>query len=686
MMSHFKTTLKNGLKQGAIYFQFCSQQKSLWSKEDGQEHQEDHESWTAKHIEELFTQFFPNDLDAIQAGKPTRGVLTIVSHGNLILLAHPGDQPKLEVFVPPHAEAKFEEAWQKLHGQVQESVNQAISWTPPLPVDAPLTPPSAELFVPPQLDSSVGIALSAPMEEHAIEVKKSSQESELPAGISMSPIAEEQEAPQNATSYELDEAMNRSIPLTDLSGGADFVELSLTLPTPPSAPDAAENSGNFSISHTQMGLNIWNTTPSETAKEEGTDAESAGVPPPPTSVNKVPEPPVLLPTELGEEAPVNPFTLPSIEQEQAAQPVAMPSSKEEAPSRHDFAQLLASITQPGWWECFGLAGAPVFVRHDTGGERQMRTWPAVNELEEILLKTMPNTSLQQWRDHGEATFCYGSQIRHRVRVMRSQDQIHVAVRALLQPMPTWEQLHLPESVRRFTDMNRGLVLVCGPSNSGRSTTLAALLNHITKYRKAHIQTLEQPVEYIIEPAHGHVWQQEVNQGMLPHLLKQLPFSSPDVVMVSDINHPRVLREALNLAEKGHLVFAGFTANTSMHAIERMVELFPATEQAHIRNQIADNLRGVVAQLLLQKRSGGRIPAFDVLMMNKTTHAHIREGKINLIASNIQSKKSEGHVLLHESIMTLVQNGMVDSREAFAKAPDRDLLQSPTGKKPGNSAA
>lgn len=691
MISHFKTTLKNGLKLGAIYFQFSCKQKSAWTKEDGKEHQEDHEPWTAEQIVALFTQFFPDDLEAIQAGKPTRGVLTVLSHGNLILLAQPGDEPKLEIFVPPHAEAKFEEAWRKVQEQAQNAVSPAVDLTPSLAEPHEIPVPETEgQFVPPEIADGIGIALSAPPEENlAIEVKKGTQSSEPSADASLNTGIGHDNEGSNPSTYDVDEALSHSIPLTALSGDVDFLELPMApLPNEEKVSEKTGSAEDFSISHTQVGLNIWSTPTSEKPVEKAAVQEEQippPPPPPPVSANRVQEPPVLLPTELGEEAPVNPFTLPSIEQDQAPEPAAA-ELKTEHPSSHAFAQLIANLTQPGWWECFGLAGSPVFVRHDTGVERQMRTWPAQAELEEILLQTMPTFARKQWQEHGEVTFCYGSQIRHRVRATRSHDTIHVTARALSQPMPTWEQLGIPESVRRLTDLGRGLVLVCGPSNSGRSTTLAALLNHITKYRKAHVQTLEQPVEYVIDSSHGHVWQQEVNLATLPHLLRKIPLSSPDVVMVSDVNQPRVLREALNLAEKGHLVFAGFTANTSVHAIERMVDLFPPTEQVHIRNQIADNLRGVVAQLLLQKRSGGRIPAFDVLIMNKSSHTYVREGKINLIGTNVQSKKTEGHALLHESIMTLVQNGTVDSREAFAKAPDRDTLQSPAGKKSGNSAA
>lgn len=762
MMNHFKITLKSGLQQGAIYFDFCCKKPSIWAQQNGQEHQEKHPSWTAEAIHALFTQFFPNDLESIQAGKPTRGILTIVNHGNLILLAHPGDEPRLEIFVPPHAEAKFEHAWRQLQDMQlqQEELPQEVPdmWIPQQPEEQAAVSEQAVVSLsatveeeeaepsdlptdtaeeaPQQPQERLSVSLSAPMEDdHAIEVKKVSEPIDMPLG---SILGDEEQASSTSSQSDEDELPSRSIPLTALSGGADLVELSFT----PSQNGAKQNEDNktraqemFSISHTQMGLNIWNVIQNEpdpkaqmeadaeaeesddvpliedassVAEMDEPEAEEVNAftpPPPPISVSAlgipvpemripdisipdIPAPPVS-PAELSTDLPMNnPFTMPAIEEDQTRQnPTAQKRDAQTDAISHNqpFAQVLAGLTQPGWWECFGLSGAPVFVRHDSGVERQMRTWPDREQLENLLLKSMPTSARQQWQEQGEATFCYGSQIRHRVRVIRSEDHIHIAVRALMQPLPTWEQLGLPDAVRKFADLNRGLVLVCGPSNSGRSTTLAALLNHITKYRKAHIQTLEQPVEYIIEAAQGHVWQQEVTSATnVARLLKQLPLSNPDIVMVSDVNHPLVLREALLLAEKGHLVFAGFTANTSMHAIERVIDLYPATEQAQIRHQIADNLRGVVAQLLLQKRTGGRVPACDVLVMNRSAQALIREDKVALIPNNVQSKKSEGHVVLHESIMTLVQSNVVDAREAQAKIPDRDTLPTP-GKKPGSAA-
>lgn len=736
MISHFKTTLKTGLQQGGVYFDFSTKKASTWSKQDGQEHREEHTPWTAEHVNALFTQFFPHDLDAIQAGKVTRGILTIVNHGNLILLAHPGDEPRLEIFVPPHGEAKFEETWNALQNP-EPPQNLPPLWTPNIP-DATDALPVSMLeeqndgtsgFIPTEIPNetpqglqepaSGSVCLSAPMDdEHAIEVKQTSRPLDMPVGTALDDDHE-----KGAASYEIDEGPSRSIPLTSLSGGADLVELSFLPPEDVkkevASPEKHESEDMFSISHTQMGLNIWmqDAKPTDTplandASDNAANAEASGVPedmnevgafiPPPPTMDSAPSKqiPTAVPppfpasepaahpyafSELGgDEAMGNPFSLHSIQDEFTKEPIA--NNADVAPTSHAFAQMLAGLTQPGWWECFGLSGSPVYARHDIGVERQMRTWPAREELENLLLKSMPDSMRQQWQEQGEATFCYGLQIRHRVRAIRSQNSIHIAVRALMQPLPTWEQLGLPGIARKFADLNRGLVLVCGPSNSGRSTTLAALLNHITKTRKTYIQTLEQPVEYIIEAAQGHVWQQEIaNSKDLSHFLEQIPLSNPDVVMVADVNQPRVLREALLLAEKGHLVLAGFTANTSMHAIERMIDLFPTTEQAQVRHQIADNLRGIVAQLLLQKRTGGRIPACDVLVMNKAAQALIREDKMALIANNVQSKKSEGHVLLHESILALVQNNVVDAREAQARTPDRDMLQHSNSKKSGSAA-
>lgn len=740
MINHFKTTLKTGLQQGAIYFDFRCQKASAWAKQDGQEHQEEHAPWTAEHISTLFTQFFPHDLEAIQAGKPTRGILTVVNHGNLILLAHPGDEPRLEIFVPPHAEAKFEEAWRRLQEPEPEPKQEdAISsmWTPQIPQKQEVAPLSKAIEPEDEPSNQTtetaeeapqerhSVNLSAPLDtEHAIEVKKVSEPIDMPVGTAL-----ENEEKSQPASYELDEVASRGIPLTALSGGADLVELAFIPPHKENKPNEApakpsQDQEMFSISHTQMGLNIWNVMQNEAphddaplmdeassvaemneAEAKELDAYAPPPPPPPppparaiahgaassmpTSIPDIPTAPASLSESSINASMNNPFTMHSVEEDQShnhkePEPQNI-EAKMDTGSSSSFAQILAALTQPGWWECFGLSGAPVFVRHDAGVERQMRTWPAREELEKLLLKSMPSFARQQWQEQGEATFCYGSQIRHRVRAIRSEGSIHIAVRALMQPLPTWEQLGLPDSVRKFADLNRGLVLVCGPSNSGRSTTLAALLNHITKYRKVHIQTLEQPVEYIIEPTQGHVWQQEITSTTnVAHLLKQLPLSNPDIVMVSDVNDPLVLREALLLAEKGHLVFASFTANTSMHAIERMIDLFPGKEQTQIRHQIADNLRGIVAQLLLQKRTGGRVPACDVLVMNKTAQAHIREDKAALIANNVQSKKTEGHVLLHESIMALVQSNVVDAREAQGKIPDRDVLHS-QGKKTGSAA-
>jgi twitching motility protein PilT len=244
-------------------------------------------------------------------------------------------------------------------------------------------------------------------------------------------------------------------------------------------------------------------------------------------------------------------------------------------------------------------------------------------------------------------------------------------------IPTAEEINLPDSIRRFTHLNRGLVLVTGPTGSGKSTTLAAMIDLINQTRPEHILTIEDPIEFVHQNKKALVNQREVG----PHTesfaaaLKAALREDPDVILVGEMRDRETIALALTAAETGHLVFGTLHTNSAHKTVDRIIDTFPGDLQHQVRAMLSESLRGVVAQQLLRKKGGkGRIAAHEIMVGTAAVSNLIREGKTYQIPSIIQTGKKDGMVQMDQSILALVMGGVVEGREAYAKALDKSLFQ------------
>jgi twitching motility protein PilT len=265
--------------------------------------------------------------------------------------------------------------------------------------------------------------------------------------------------------------------------------------------------------------------------------------------------------------------------------------------------------------------------------------------------------------------------RFRVNVFRDHHGAGAVLRQIPTKVLTFDQLSLPPVLKTFCEMPKGLVLVTGPTGSGKSTTLAAMIDYINKTERGHIITLEDPIEFLHQSQVSLVNQREVggHTKSFARALKACLREDPDVVLVGELRDLETIQLALETANTGHLVFATLHTNNAISAVDRMIDLFPADQQAQVRTVLADVLRGVVAQTLLRKNGGGRVAALEVLVVNHAISNLIREGKTIQIPGLMQASKGSGMALLNDELAKLIDAKKIDMEEALAAAVDKDDL-------------
>lgn len=267
--------------------------------------------------------------------------------------------------------------------------------------------------------------------------------------------------------------------------------------------------------------------------------------------------------------------------------------------------------------------------------------------------------------------------RFRVNVFWQRNSLGAAFRFIDNSIRSLAQLGMPEQVRDFAFLPRGLVLVTGPTGSGKSTTLAALIDVINSERQCHIMTVEDPIEFLHRHKRSLVNQREVGSdthtfaAALKHVLRQ----DPDVILVGELRDLESISVALTAAETGHLVYATLHTVDAAQSIDRIVDVFPPHQQGQIRTQLAGSLQGVISQTLLRRAGGGRVVATEVLNMTPAVGHLVREGKTHQIYSVLQSGAANGMHTMDQSLAALVRDGVVSYDEAREKASDLASFES-----------
>ncbi|RJR24138.1 MAG: type IV pilus twitching motility protein PilT [Desulfobacteraceae bacterium] len=298
-----------------------------------------------------------------------------------------------------------------------------------------------------------------------------------------------------------------------------------------------------------------------------------------------------------------------------------------------------------------------------------------DSLKAMLYEITPEEKIKVFEETGDLDFAYEipGLARYRANYFQQRCGIGAVFREIPSKILTCEELGLPPVVRRLGSLPRGLVLVTGPTGSGKSTTLAAIINEANRTRKDHILTIEDPVEFVHESEKAIINHREVgtHTRSFAAALRGALREDPDIILVGEMRDLETIRLAIEASATGHLVFGTLHTTSAAKTVDRVVEVFPVTEQEQIRNTLADGLRAVVAQTLFKRLDiKGRVAALEIMIATPAVRNLIREGKTFQIPSMIQTGKKYGMQTLDDAIMELLQRKIIDPTDAYSKSVDK----------------
>ena len=291
---------------------------------------------------------------------------------------------------------------------------------------------------------------------------------------------------------------------------------------------------------------------------------------------------------------------------------------------------------------------------------------------------MPEVYKEELNARGDSDFAYENDYgRYRVSVIRQRLGIEVVFRLINADVRTMDQLGLPEYLKLLTRYQNGLILVTGSVGSGKSTTLAAMIQQINMERHDHIITLEDPIEYVIRSRNCHVSQREVftHTQSFATALRAALREDPDVIMVGEMRDLETISLAITAAETGHLVLATLHTANASRTLARLLDVFPPEQQEHIRVMVAESLRGVISHQLIPRKDGtARVLALEILTNTPAVANVIRENKTYLLPGIIQTGKKQGMCLMDDALIELYENDLISAEEVYARADQKHIVR------------
>src|SRR5277367_2439552 len=343
----------------------------------------------------------------------------------------------------------------------------------------------------------------------------------------------------------------------------------------------------------------------------------------------------------------------------------------------DIAELLAFAVKNKASDLHLSAGLPPMIRVH-GDIRRINLPPMEHEdVHAMVYDIMSDAQRKMYEEMLECDFSFGipNLARFRVNAYNQQRGAAVAFRTIPSKVLSLEELATPKSFADMTTRPRGLILVTGPTGSGKSTTLAAMTDHVNQNEYGHILTIEDPIEFLHESKKCLVNQREVGPHVLSfsNALRAALREDPDYILVGEMRDLETIRLALTAAETGHLVFATLHTSSAAKTIDRIIDVFPAAEKDMVRAMLSESLRAVVSQTLMKRVGGGRIAAHEIMIGAPAIRNLIREGKIAQMYSAIQTGQGQGMQTLDQCLQELVSKGVVSREEAKYKAQNKDSI-------------
>jgi len=341
--------------------------------------------------------------------------------------------------------------------------------------------------------------------------------------------------------------------------------------------------------------------------------------------------------------------------------------------------FLRTLVESGSSDLHLRVGEPPLIRKQGEMKRLEGLTPlTIEEMEALIFSIMPDRNKKEFADTNDSDFAYEilDLARFRCNVLRDRKGPAAVFRVIPTKVQTAEELGLSDDVQKLCFLTKGLVLVTGPTGSGKSTTLAAMIDLINRKRTDHIITIEDPIEFVHPNKSCIITQRQValHTESFKRALRAALREDPDIVLVGEMRDLETVAIAIETAETGHLVFGTLHTTTAASTVDRIIDQFPADRQSQIRVMLSESLKGVVAQILCKKIGGGRVAVREILLAIPAIANLIREGKTFQIPSMIQTNKKMGMITLNDALMEVVEKKLVEPAEAYMKCADKSGLE------------
>ncbi len=342
-----------------------------------------------------------------------------------------------------------------------------------------------------------------------------------------------------------------------------------------------------------------------------------------------------------------------------------------APRQLQIDKLLETVVRESISDLHITVGQPPVVRQ-SGHMVRLETKSLEKEDTTALMKSItPERNQQELQERGgtDFGFAFGDKARFRVSVFKQRGMIGMVLRQIPNEFLTFEQLGLPPVVRELIQRPRGLFLVTGPTGSGKTTSLASMINWMNNNLDHHIITMEDPIEYYHEHKKSTINQREIGVDCtsFPDALRGALRQDPDVILVGEMRDLETIEAAITAAETGHVVFGTLNTTGAQGTVDRVIDVFPTNQQEQIRTQLANGIIGILSQALLPRKPKGLVAAYEMLVVTSAISNLIREGKTFRINSSIQTGRKFGMILLDDSLFNLWKNGLVEEQTIIMKS-------------------
>ena len=343
----------------------------------------------------------------------------------------------------------------------------------------------------------------------------------------------------------------------------------------------------------------------------------------------------------------------------------------------DITELLAFGVEQGASDCHLSAGEPPMIR--IHGDLKKLDYPAMSreEVHALIYDIMGDAQRKTFEETHECDFSFelGALARFRVNVFLQRKGEGAVFRTIPTKIQTLEELGMPPILRQLCDKEKGLILVTGPTGSGKSTTLAAMVDDLNNTFEGHILTIEDPIEFVHQSKKSLVNQRELgpHTHSFANALRAALREDPDVILVGEMRDLETIQLALTAAETGHIVFGTLHTSSAPKTVDRIIDVFPPNQQAQIRAQFAESIEAVMTQTLLKKKGGGRTAALEIMTGTTAVRNLIREGKIHQIPGTMQVSQKDGMQTMDMALINLVNRGIVTKEEAQSKSMNPNLF-------------